>query len=54
MFIARNSYEVAILAYFGRGGLEKYRCGPPRSSYTRGNTELQPGTAVLQISCVMQ
>ena len=40
MFIARNSYEVAILAYFERGGLEKQRGGPPHSSYNKGNTGL--------------
>ena len=38
MFIARNTYEVAILAYFEQIGLEKYRGGPPQSSYSRGNT----------------
>ena len=27
MSIARSSYEVAILAYFARGGLEKQRGG---------------------------
>jgi len=29
---------VAILAYFGRDGLEEQRGGPPHSSYSRGNT----------------
>ena len=38
IFIARNTYEVAILAYFEQTGLEKNRGGPPHSSYTRGNT----------------
>ena len=38
MFIARNTYEVAILAYFEQIGLEKRRGGPPHSSYSRGNT----------------
>ena len=37
MFIARNTYEVAILAYFEQTGLEKHRGGPPHSSYRRGN-----------------
>ena len=37
MFIARNTYEVAILAYFEQIGLEKHRGGPPHSSYSRGN-----------------
>ena len=35
---ARNSYEVAILAYLERGGLETQRGGPPCSSGSRGNT----------------
>ena len=39
MFIARNTYEVAILAYFKQIGFEKQRGGPPHSSYSRGNTE---------------
>ena len=38
MLIARNTYEVAILAYFVQIGLEKHRGGPPHSSYSRGNT----------------
>ena len=38
MFIARNTYEVAILAYLEQIGLEKHRGGPPHSSYNRGNT----------------
>ena len=38
MFIARNTYEVAILAYFEQIGLEKRWGGPPHSSYSRGNT----------------
>ena len=38
MFIARNTYEMAILAYFEQIGLEKHRGGPPHSSYSRGNT----------------
>ena len=37
MFIARNTYEVAILAYFEQIGLEKHRGGPPHSTYSRGN-----------------
>ena len=37
-FIARNIYEVAILAYFEQTGLDKHRGGPPHSSYSRGNT----------------
>ena len=32
MFIARNIYEVATLAYFERDGIEKQRGGPPHSS----------------------
>ena len=32
MFIARNTYVVAILTYFEQGGLEKQQGGPPRSS----------------------
>ena len=40
MFIARNRYKVAILASLERGGLEKQRDGPSRSSYSRGNTKL--------------
>ena len=39
MFIARNTYEVAILAYFVQNGLEKHWGGLPHSSYSRGNTE---------------
>ena len=38
MFIARNTYEVSILAYFEQIGIEKHRGGPPYSSYSRGNT----------------
>ena len=38
MFIARNIYEVAILAYCEQIGLEKHQGGPPHSSYSRGNT----------------
>jgi len=38
MFVARNTYEVAILAKFEQIGLEKHRGGPPHSSYIRGNT----------------
>ena len=38
MFIARNTYEVAILAYFEQIGLETHRGGAPHSSYSRGNT----------------
>ena len=34
MFVARNSYKVASLAYLKQGGLEKHRGGPPRSSNT--------------------
>ena len=30
-------HEVAILAYFERGGLEVQRGGPHRSSHSRGN-----------------
>ena len=29
MFIARNTYEVAILAYCEQIGLEKHQVGPP-------------------------
>ena len=36
--LARNTYEVAILAYFEQIDLEKHRGGPPHSSYSRGNT----------------
>ena len=32
MFMAGTSHELAILAYFRRGGLEKQQGGPPRSS----------------------
>ena len=39
MFIARHTYEVAILAYFVQNGLEKHWDSPPHSSYSRGNTE---------------
>jgi len=39
MFMARNMYDVAILAYVERGNLEKQRGGSPHSSYLyRGNT----------------
>ena len=38
MFIARNNYDVPILAYFEEIGLEKHWGGPPHSSYSRGNT----------------
>ena len=38
MFIARNTYEVAILAYFEQIGLEKHRGRPPHSIYSRRNT----------------
>jgi len=38
MSIARNTYEVTILANVEWCGLEKQRGGPPRSSYSRGNT----------------
>ena len=31
---------MAVKAYFGRGGLEKQRGGPRRSSCSRGNTGL--------------
>ena len=37
MSIVRYSCEVALLTYCERGGLEKHRGGPPRSSYSRGN-----------------
>ena len=35
---SQKYYEVAILAYFEQIGLEKYRGGPPHSSYNRENT----------------
>ena len=38
MCIARNTYEVAILAYFEQIGLEKHRGGPPHLSYSRKDT----------------
>ena len=38
MLVGSNSYEVTILAYIGRGSLEKQQGGPPHSSYSRGNT----------------
>ena len=38
MFIARHTYEVAILAYFEQIDLEKHRGGATHSSYSRGNT----------------
>ena len=34
----RNYKVAAILAYLERGGLEKQRGDPHRSSYNRGNT----------------
>ena len=37
MFIARNTYEVSILAYFEQIDLEKHRGRAPHS-YSRGNT----------------
>ena len=33
-----KTYEVAILAYFERGGFIKQRGDPPHSTYSRGNT----------------
>ena len=33
------SFEVEVSAYVERGGLEKEHDDPPRSSYSRGNTE---------------
>ena len=39
MFITRNGYEVAILAYFEQGGMEKTARWPiSLNIYSRGNT----------------
>ena len=41
MIVARNSYEVVILACLELGGLEKQRRSSPRSAYSMGNTDLE-------------
>ena len=38
MFIARNTYEVAILAYFDQIGLDKTVVHLTHHNYSRGNT----------------